>query len=305
MPVLAVCDGCRTEYRVKDGHAGAKVKCRECGAVFVVPRPAVEAAPRLPGGPGAVGPFGYDRFLINQKRISISEKYYVHDEDKNPILFVERPAHFWRSLGALMAALFVAIGGTLAFLMVGLAFDRPETKALSGLIILTGVFASIAAAIAVTVWLIPKRHIYVYTDDTKSRLLLEVFQDKKISFIRATYTVRDPQEGLLGRLRKNYLYNLFRKRWDAFRPDGSPLVVAREDSLILSLLRRLFGPMLGLLRTNFVILRPDSGTVLGEFNRKMTLFDRYVLDLTADRARELDRRMAVALGVLLDTGERR
>jgi len=35
------------------------------------------------------------------------------------------------------------------------------------------------------------------------------------------------------------------------------------------------------------------------------LLDRYVLDLKADRARELDRRVALALGVMLDTGERR
>ena len=83
------------------------------------------------------------------------------------------------------------------------------------------------------------------------------------------------------------------------------LVVAKEDSLILSLLRRLLGPMLGLLRTNFVILRPNSDTIIGEFNRKLTLFDRYVLDMSADRMHELDRRLAIALGVMLDTGERR
>src|SRR5262249_57026373 len=99
------------------------------------------------------------------------------------------------------------------------------------------------------------------------------------------YAVPDPKEGVLGRLRKNYLYNLFRKRWQAFRPDGSLWTVAMEDSLILSLLRRLFGPMLGLLRTNFVMVHPETGAVLGEFNRKFTLFDRYVLDLSADRAR--------------------
>jgi hypothetical protein len=45
--------------------------------------------------------------------------------------------------------------------------------------------------------------------------------------------------------------------------------------------------------------------VVGEFRRKLTILDRYVLDLTADRARAFDRRVAVALGVMLDTGERR
>ena len=45
--------------------------------------------------------------------------------------------------------------------------------------------------------------------------------------------------------------------------------------------------------------------MIGEFNRKFTILDRYVLDMTADPAHELDRRIALALGVMLDTGERR
>ena len=64
------------------------------------------------------------------------------------------------------------------------------------------------------------------------------------------------------------------------------------------------GPLFGLLRTNFLLVGAD-GAVLGEFNRKFTLLDRYVLDLTADPERLLDRRVALALGVMLDTGERR
>src|SRR5260370_19434867 len=104
---------------------------------------------------------------------------------------------------------------------------------------------------------------------------------------------------------KNYLYNIIRKRWYVKAPDGTTLYVAKEDSIILSLLRRLLGPLFGLLRTNFIIVRNGTEDVGGEFNRKVTLLDRYVLDLKADRARELDRRRAPALGVMLDTGARR
>ena len=73
---------------------------------------------------------------------------------------------------------------------------------------------------------------------------------------------------------------------------------------MLSLLRRVLGTFFGLLRTNFLFLRPD-GEVLGEFNRKFTLLDRYVLDLTADTERTFERRLALATGIMLDTGERR
>lgn len=75
--------------------------------------------------------------------------------------------------------------------------------------------------------------------------------------------------------------------------------------MILSLLRRFIGPLYGILRTNFIIVRPHDEQVIGEFNRKFTILDRYVLDMSADPEHYLDRRIALALGVLLDTGERR
>ena len=59
-----------------------------------------------------------------------------------------------------------------------------------------------------------------------------------------------------------------------------------------------------MLRANYIIIDPQE-RLLGEFNRKFTLLDRYVLDLTHDPTRGLDRRLALALGVMLDTGERR
>ena len=66
--------------------------------------------------------------------------------------------------------------------------------------------------------------------------------------------------------------------------------------------------VVGLLRTNFILVVPEVEGVestRGEFNRKFTVFDRYVLDMSRDRPRMIDRRLAVALGVLLDTGENR
>ena len=56
---------------------------------------------------------------------------------------------------------------------------------------------------------------------------------------------------------------------------------------------------------NFLLVRGADEEVVGEFNRKFTLLDRYVLDLSADPGRALDRRIALALAIMLDTGERR
>ena len=70
-------------------------------------------------------------------------------------------------------------------------------------------------------------------------------------------------------------------------------------------MRRLFGPLLGLLRLNFIYCDPQTGDVMGIFNRSFTLFDRYVLDMSQDAGNRIDRRLAFAMGVMLDTGERR
>ena len=39
----------------------------------------------------------------------------------------------------------------------------------------------------------------------KEHFLLEVFQDRKFNFIRASYSVKRPDHGHLGRFEKNYL----------------------------------------------------------------------------------------------------
>jgi hypothetical protein len=130
-----------------------------------------------------------------------------------------------------------------------------------------------------------------------------VTQDFRVPLLTFSYTVWSPDGRPLGRLFKKRLRNLFRKRWYGFGPDGKLALVAREDSMVLAALRRAMFGFFGFLHTNFTIYGLNG--VLGEFNRRMTLQDRYVLDMSADSLRSLDRRLALALGVLLDTGEGR
>ena len=151
----------------------------------------------------------------------------------------------------------------------------------------------------------PLRHVTVYRDDSRAAMLLRIVQNERLALLTRSYSVRLPDGTQLARLRKHYLHNVFRKRWYAEGPGGQVLAVAKEDSIVLSLLRRVLGTLFGVLRTNFVIQRAPDGDVIGEFNRKFTLRDRYVLDLTADPEHTLDRRIAFALGIMLDSGERR
>ncbi len=297
MAVRVACQ-CGTSYELKDEFAGRLVKCPQCGRENRVPGVVPAGSVKAQADPV----FDRDVFLLRQQLLRISEKYDVADEQGNKIVFVERPAHLLRNIGAILAGL--AAGGVVG-VVLGMLSDMAKGTAYEGLLAALAVIGFFVVLFAVGIALSAKRHVSFYRDETKRDKLLEVLQDRKWQPITATYTVRDRAGRTMALLWKNYLYNIVRKRWYVKAPDGTTLYVAKEDSIILSLLRRFLGPLFGLLRTNFIIVRNGSEDVVGEFNRKFTLLDRYVLDLKADRARELDRRVALALGVMLDTGERR
>jgi uncharacterized protein YxjI len=296
MPVVVSCR-CRNTYTLKDEYAGKLVECPQCGAV----NKASEST--LTPKSQADSTFDRDIFLLRQQHLAINQKYQVSDEQGNAILFVERPTYLWRTILALFGAYLV----TMALFMVamgaaGAASTQGEAQGVGTtliMLLLPVVFVVVAMALS------KKRHVTFYRDESKTQKMFDVLQDKKVQFPMRTYTVRDASGTPLASFKKNYLYNLFRKRWEMRSPNGAVMCVAKEDSIILSLLRRVLGPLFGLLRTNYLITRGTGETVVGEFKRKFTILDRYVLDLSPDRRRDLDRRLALALGVMLDTGERR
>lgn len=298
MSVRVTCQ-CGTSYELKDEFAGKLVKCPQCGRENRVPAGSAGVPVQVQADPV----FDRDIFLLRQQMLRISEKYDVGDEKGNNIIYIERPAHLLRNLGAGLAGI---IAATVVMGAFGAVSDQtaPQSAA-RGILLLLGVVLALVTLIAVAVPLSAKRHVTFYRDGSKRDRLLEVLQDKKWQPITATYTVRDFRGKPLAGFAKNILYNLIRKRWYIYGPDKRLQFVAKEDSVILSLLRRFLGPLFGVLRTNFIILRPDSEDVIGEFKRKFTILDRYVLDMSADPQRLMDRRVALALGVMLDTGERR
>jgi uncharacterized protein YxjI len=315
MPITLTCSSCGRSFHLKDEMAGRKVRCPGCEAVQVVPEVEADEGLFTPddegGEAGGLHPsFNRDRFFFRQKLLTISEKYVVVDEEGRPILFIVRPAHGGRQILALLGTIAVFIVTFVLALVVGLGLsERVQPRWIGGLAFAVLLVGCISSTVLVLIKLTPKRHISFFADESREELLLQVLQDKKFEFLVATYTVLDPEGVCLARMTKNYLYNFFRKRWDVRDAEaGRLLLVAREDSLLLSLLRRVLGSFMGFLRTNFILVVPEADgaeVTRGEFNRNFTIFDRYVLDLTRDRSRAIDRRLAVALGVLLDTGEHR
>jgi len=253
--------------------------------------------------------FDHDKFLLRQKHFALgAEKYYVWDEHETELLYVERPHHVLRNLIALTGGGITALFICGIFFIMGTALGSNDSSALqivAGIFLLSGIIGGFIAGFVIQITLSQKRHISFYQDDSRQKLLLEVLQDQKFQFLIATYTVNDPNGETLAKLEKNYLYNFFRKQWRCLTPTGNELCLIKEDSWIKSILRRFLGTLFGLLRTNFIIVELGTEKKFGEFNRKFTLLDRYVLDMSPDISQRIDRRVAVAIGVLLDTGERR
>ena len=290
------------------GHASFGAKPVNFAAVSSAPLEAAAPAPQAMAHEATAAEsnepvFDRDTFLLRQKALAIKEKYYVTDNSGNPLLFVERPAMLMQQLIMLGAMSVTFFGGTYVMSMVPSLLGPVLGDGISLAIGLIGVVGVVALTGFVFVKLVPKRHVTFYRDDSKTEKLLEIKQLNKVEFPYANFDILDAAGNLIGNLRKNVLFDYVRRRWEVKNANGAELCMAKEDSIILSLLRRTGIPIFGLMRTNFIFLRGQE--VIGEFNRKLTLLDRYVLDLTADHQRTFDRRIALALGVMLDTGEHR
>jgi hypothetical protein len=164
------------------------------------------------------------------------------------------------------------------------------------------------------VQIVPRRkNITVFADDSASQRMLSLYQEHFFELIRREYTITDEQSGeRVGFASRHNLKSWFRRRWDITDAAGAAFV-CRENSTVMTIIRRAidwipYVAIIGLLiPTNFEVFALDSAgeTRLGTFNRKRSIADKYVMDLSEDKMRRFDRRLAVALGLLLDTAEAR
>jgi uncharacterized protein YxjI len=152
-----------------------------------------------------------------------------------------------------------------------------------------------------------KEDIRFYGDENESN---EVFRIKARSIFDiggARYDVTAADGSPIGVLEHSFGKSLFRSTWKVTDHDGGEVAIAQERSLPMAIARRVvdfvpYGEWLPI-PYNFDLLM--DGRVIGHMNRKFQLRDRYVLDLSGDHERSLDRRLAIALAIGLDTLQNR
>jgi hypothetical protein len=152
-----------------------------------------------------------------------------------------------------------------------------------------------------------KEDIRFYADEAESQELFRIKARSVLDFGGSKYDVF-AEDQRIGVLWHKFRESLLRSTWHVGGSDEQELAIARERSTAGAIGRRVvdFVPYVGEfvpIPYNFEILM--NGAVVGGMDRKFKVRDQYVLDLSGDRERKLDRRLAIALAVGLDTLQNR
>ena len=151
-----------------------------------------------------------------------------------------------------------------------------------------------------------KEDIRFYGDEQEKQELFRIKARSVFDTGGARYDVTAADGGPIGVLH-HQLKSLIRSTWRMTDADDHEVAIAQERSLPLAIARRVidfvpYGEWIPI-PYNFDLL--SNGRVIGHLNRKFQLRDRYVLDLSGDSDRRVDRRLAIALAIGLDTLQNR
>jgi hypothetical protein len=139
-----------------------------------------------------------------------------------------------------------------------------------------------------------REDIRVYADESKTNEVLSIKTQQIIDF-SPTFDVMDSQSGKVGEIRRKGWKSIVRDVWEIFDAGGNYIGKFEEDSTALALVRRFLSNLVPQ-SYDFVI----GDQKVGEFKQQFNPFlYRANMDLSADPGGRLDRRLAVAAGILL------
>lgn len=145
--------------------------------------------------------------------------------------------------------------------------------------------------------------INFFADESQKQRVLQLKKRSVMEFHGST-DVLLPDGTVIGQLRKVFGQSLLRSTWEILDTQGNVVATARERSMPMAVLRRIWGfiPYIGdipfFIPFHFEILIGDKK--VGDYTRPPGLTDRYLLDLRGDTERRIDRRVAMAFTIALD-----
>ena len=194
------------------------------------------------------------------------------------------------SVVPIVAALVSVIVGVAG--LAGVAFLAAEGRPFFAILalMLTAAFAVVIAM------LVPPIKVTLFSG---IHPMVTIVQQSNLSFPVATYIVATPDGRTLSRVRRSVFSRLGRNRWHILSAsDDRPIGVAIEESLILAIKRKLAGKFNSRYDANLTLR--FLGNAVGTIVRRPTAEgERDVLDVSIDGKESLDRRVAVAIALLV------
>ncbi|MGH3031508.1 MAG: hypothetical protein ACRDNE_12250 [Gaiellaceae bacterium] len=146
-----------------------------------------------------------------------------------------------------------------------------------------------------------KEDIRFFADESESEELFRI-KARALLELGGRYDVVTPDGTRLGVLEKVFGRSLLRSTWRVLDAQEQEVAFGQEKSVPLAVLRRVIDlvPYGEFVPIVFQFTIHMDGREVGEMRRPVGLRDRYILRLSGDPDRRIDRRVAVALSVALD-----
>jgi uncharacterized protein YxjI len=148
-----------------------------------------------------------------------------------------------------------------------------------------------------------REQMTVWTDESRATTLFTIKAEKVLD-IHGKFLIHDAEGTLLGYCRKVFGSSLLRSTWEVGDAQGAVLFTAQEKSQWVAIARRVlqFVPLVGefaaIVPINFIF--EHAGQPVGSHHRIWGNFkDTYVMEMS-DALKSADRRVVMALGILLD-----
>jgi hypothetical protein len=310
MTARVVCVECRAIQFASESKS--RITCRHCSCTLEVrstePHPDPDRDPA----------FRLARYSIPAQSMKLIGAYEVHDEHGSPVLFVDRPASLHPGCGSMLVQtliFFMLMGVCVA--VAALFLTSRNTLVMGITILVLGLFLSVWLSGVIVRAILPSKRIRVYADPDRRHL----FFDAVVHNPRELHCM-DAKGRLIAKFHNDKKFWSM-KSWSCRDDDGELLFRASEDSATLGTSRRalgfainifgniyvqiaqyVFGTNLSLLPTNFRLVAPDGKTTLATISRGLVAMKPYMLDLSEDEDRVLDRCLALAVALALEIGER-
>lgn len=188
---------------------------------------------------------------------------------------------------AALVSVIVGIAG-----LAGVAFLAAEGRPMFAVLalLLTAAFAVVIAM------LVPPIKVTLFSG---IHPMVTIVQQSNLSFPVATYIVATPDGRTLARIRRSVFSRLGRNRWHLLSAsDDRPIGAAIEESLSAAVNRKFFGKFNPRHESNLII--GFLGKRVGSIVRRPTAEgQRDFLDVSIDEKESLDRRVAVAVALLV------